>query len=189
MPLSLSISLPNSLHQFPRSFSADVAKTRPDAKMTPKMDHSHLSVLSVLRHYFSCNADRCLLYIILLLERQTLYTSMWNHVELLFDIIYFVHFYWIRLFIHDTNKCAFDIQGDSNWWTQLNSKRRHTPDNWLRYSNFCARSTGWLAWAMLKTLLNSSHVLFSYTQKILCCIVAILFSTDVAARLCARRAL
>jgi hypothetical protein len=27
-----------------------------------------------------------------------------------FDIIYFVHFDWITLFIHDTNKCIFDIQ-------------------------------------------------------------------------------
>ena len=31
--------------------------------------------------------------------------------------------------------------------------------SWLRYSKFSARSTGWLAWATLKTLLNSSHVL------------------------------
>jgi hypothetical protein len=36
---------------------------------------------------------------------------------------------------------------------------QHTPDSWLRYSKFSARSTGWLAWATLKTLLNSSHVL------------------------------
>jgi hypothetical protein len=26
-----------------------------------------------------------------------------------FDIIYSMHLYWIKLFIHDTNKCSFDI--------------------------------------------------------------------------------
>jgi len=67
------------------------------------------------------------------------------------------------------------IQGDSKRWTQractscrrygLNSKRRlnNTPDSWLRYSKFSARSTGWIARATLKTLLNSSHVLLWYT--------------------------
>jgi len=40
---------------------------------------------------------------------------------------------------------------------------QHTPDSWLRYSKFSARSTDWLAWATLKTLFNSSHVLFWYT--------------------------
>ena len=40
---------------------------------------------------------------------------------------------------------------------------RHTPDSWLRYSKFSARSTGWLAWAKLKILFNSSHVLLWYT--------------------------
>jgi len=35
--------------------------------------------------------------------------------------------------------------------------------SWLRYSKFSARSTGWLAWATLKTLLNSSYVLLWYT--------------------------
>jgi hypothetical protein len=106
----------------------------------------------------------------------------------------------------------------------------------LPYFKFSARSTGWLAWATVKTVLNSSHVLlcFAFTQtacllklvipttnavpiggwmlkrrrnahctavadsvlmtsrkqkKILCCIVAILLSTDAAARLCARQAL
>ena len=47
------------------------------------------------------------------------------------------------------------VQGDSKRWTQLNRKRR-------LYSKFSARSTGWLAWATLKTLLNSSHVLLWY---------------------------
>ena len=37
------------------------------------------------------------------------------------------------------------------------------PDGWLRYFKLSARSTGWPAWATLKTLLNSSHVLFWYT--------------------------
>jgi len=118
---------------------------------------------------------------------------------------------------------------------------QHTPDSWLRYFKFSARSTGWLAWATLKTLLNSSQVLlwytwwaraFAFTQtayllklvipttnalprwmsnvetkrnarctavadsvlmnsrtQILCCIEAIWFSTDAAARLYYRRAI
>ena len=128
-------------------------------------------------------------------------------------------------------------------WLEQQTAPQHTPDSWLRYSKFSARSTGWLAWARLKTLFKSSHVLLWYTwsagafaftqtalfaeivdsndkcsssfggwmlkrrwnarctavadsvlmnsrtQKILCCIVAILLSTDAAARLCARRAL
>jgi len=39
------------------------------------------------------------------------------------------------------------------------------------------------------TAVADSVLMNSRTQKILCCIVAILFSTDAAARLCARRAL
>ena len=35
--------------------------------------------------------------------------------------------------------------------------------SWSRYSESSARSTGWLAWAALRTLLNSSHVLLWYT--------------------------
>ena len=53
-------------------------------------------------------------------------------------------------------------------WTQFVSlygfmAPQHTPDSWLRYSKFSARSTGWLAWATLKTLFNSSHLLLWYT--------------------------
>ena len=33
----------------------------------------------------------------------------------------------------------------------------------LRHSKFSTRSTDWLAWATLKTVLNSSHVLLRYT--------------------------
>ena len=40
---------------------------------------------------------------------------------------------------------------------------QHTPHSWLRYSKYSARFTGWLAWATLKTLFNSSHVLLWYT--------------------------
>jgi len=40
---------------------------------------------------------------------------------------------------------------------------QHASDSLLRYSKFSARSTGWLAWATLKILLNSSHVLLRYT--------------------------
>jgi len=75
------------------------------------------------------------------------------------------------------------IQGGSTGWTHLNSKRRlntrQTAGSGI--TKFSTRSTDWLAWATLKTLLNSSHVLFWYTQKLLCCIVAILHSTDAAA--------
>jgi len=39
------------------------------------------------------------------------------------------------------------------------------------------------------TAVVDSVLMHSRTQKILCCIVAILISTDAAARLCARRAL
>jgi len=45
-------------------------------------------------------------------------------------------------------------------WT-VNGASTHA--SWLRYSKFSAHSTGWLAWATLKTLLNSSHVLLWYT--------------------------
>ena len=37
--------------------------------------------------------------------------------------------------------------------------------SWLRYSQFSPRSTGWLPWATLKTLLNSSHVLLWHTRS------------------------
>ena len=48
-------------------------------------------------------------------------------------------------------------------WLEQQKVPKPTPDSWLRYSKFSARSTGWLAWATLKTLLNSSHVLLWYT--------------------------
>ena len=135
----------------------------------------------------------------------------------------------------------------TGWFKKMDSIEeytapQHTPDSWLRCSKFSARSKGWLAWATLKTLLNSSHVLlwytwsagaFAFTQtayllklvipttnflsrwrlnvetktkrtlhssrrlsfnepknaKFLCCIVAILLSTDTAAWLCDERVL
>ena len=42
---------------------------------------------------------------------------------------------------------------------------QHMPDSWLQYSKFSARSTGWLAWATLKTLLTSSHIHLWYTRS------------------------
>ena len=48
-------------------------------------------------------------------------------------------------------------------WLEQQTAPQHTPDSWLRYSKFSARSTGWLGWATLKTLFNSSHVLLWYT--------------------------
>jgi len=54
------------------------------------------------------------------------------------------------------------------WFKEMDSIEQktapqHTPDSWLRYSKFSTRSTAWLAWATLKTLLNSYHVLLWYT--------------------------
>ena len=144
---------------------------------------------------------------------------------------------------HKPYNCV-KIQSDSKRdSTEQQTAPQRTPESWLRYSKFSARSTGWLAWATLKTLLNSCHVLLWYTwsagafaftqtayllklviptinalprwrlnvetktkrtlhssrrlsfneltnaKKNLCCIVAILLSTDAAARLCARWAL
>jgi len=55
------------------------------------------------------------------------------------------------------------IQGDSKRWTQLKSKWRHN----TRQTVGCGiRCTGWLAWATLKTLFNSSHVLLWYTWSV-----------------------
>ena len=48
-------------------------------------------------------------------------------------------------------------------WLQQYTAPQHTPDSCLRYSKSSARSTGWLAWATLETLFNSSHVLLWYT--------------------------
>ena len=48
-------------------------------------------------------------------------------------------------------------------WLEQQTAPQHTPDSWLRYSKFSARSTGWLGWATLKTLFSSSHVLLWYT--------------------------
>jgi hypothetical protein len=39
---------------------------------------------------------------------------------------------------------------------------QHKPNSWLLYFKFSARSTGWLAWATLKLLLNSCHILLWY---------------------------
>jgi len=83
---------------------------------------------------------------------------------------------------------------NTGWFTKMDSIEQqtapeHTPDSCLQYSKFSAPSTGWLTWTTLKTLLYLSHVLLWYTQKCLCCIVAILFSTDAATRLSNRRAL
>ena len=47
----------------------------------------------------------------------------------------------------------------------------------------------WLLNVMFYVISTFYHIHFIVPKKILCCIVAILFSTDAAARLCARRAL
>jgi len=61
--------------------------------------------------------------------------------------------------------CYFHYTG---WFKKMDSIEeltapQHTPDSWLRFS---ARSTSWLAWATLKPLLNSSHVLLWYTWSV-----------------------
>jgi len=57
---------------------------------------------------------------------------------------------------------------EKGWFKKTDSTEQltapqHTPDSLLRYSKFSACSTGWLEWATLKTLLNSSHILLRYT--------------------------
>ena len=76
---------------------------------------------------------------------------------------------WSVIIITPTD--AHEVQSVSKRLTHfvslydLNSKTapQRTPDSWLRYSKFSARSVGWLAWATLKTLWNSSHILLWYT--------------------------
>ena len=65
----------------------------------------------------------------------------------------------------------------SNWWFQR--QMLFLVEGWMlkQRRNTCC------------TAVADSILMNSRTQKILCCIVAILFSTDAAARLCARRAL
>ena len=50
-------------------------------------------------------------------------------------------------------------------WLEQKTAPQYTPDSWLRYSKFSARSAGWLACATLKTLLNSSDFLPWYTSS------------------------
>ena len=65
----------------------------------------------------------------------------------------------------------------SNWWFQ--QQMLFLVAGWILKRRRNARFT-----AVADSVLMNSR-----TQKILCCIVAILLSTDAAARLCARRAL
>jgi len=65
----------------------------------------------------------------------------------------------------------------SNWWFQL--QMLFLVGGWMLKRRRNARCT-----AVADSVLMNSR-----TQKILCCLVAILLSTDAAARLCARRAL
>jgi len=65
----------------------------------------------------------------------------------------------------------------SNWWFQR--QMLFLVGGWMLKQRRNARCT-----AVADSVLMNSR-----TQKILCCIVAILLSTDAAARLCARRAL
>jgi len=65
----------------------------------------------------------------------------------------------------------------SNWWFQR--QMLFLFGGWMLKRRRKARCTA----------VADSVLLNSRTQKILCCIVAILLSTDAAARLCARRAL
>ena len=53
------------------------------------------------------------------------------------------------------------IQRDGLSWT-VNGASTHARQL-VAVLQFSTRSTGWLAWATLRTLINSSHVLFWYT--------------------------
>jgi len=64
----------------------------------------------------------------------------------------------------------------SNWWFQ---RQMLSLGGWMLKRRRNAR----------RTAVADSVLMNSQTQKILCYIVAILLSTDAAARLCARRAL
>ena len=85
----------------------------------------------------------------------------------------------------------FNIQDDSKRWTLSRGRPDLLP---LHRQPIC--SNWWFQRRMLKrrwnarcTAVADSVLMNSRTQKILCCIVAILLSTDAAARLCATRAL
>ena len=63
------------------------------------------------------------------------------------------------------------VHENTEWFKKIDSIEKstapqHTPDSWLPHSKFSARSTGWLAWDTLKTLLNSSHILLRYTWSV-----------------------
>ena len=95
-----------------------------------------------------------------------------NNFKYISAYTYTYIFIWIGLFnVSDrtsSNGYSAIIQDDSKRWTYFVSlyvlmAPQHTPDSWLRYSKFSASSACWLAWAKLKTVLKSSHVLLWYT--------------------------
>ena len=100
---------------------------------------------------------------------------------------------WWWLLVTETcsNFTLLNIQGDSKRWTQSRGRPELLP---LHRQPIC--SDWWFQQRMLKrrrnarcTAVADSVLMNSRPQKILCCVVAILHSTDAAARLCARRAL
>ena len=99
-----------------------------------------------------------------------------SHTKILSEVqpLLFPKMFTIRVFVSSTIYYAVLQLQSTGWFKKIDSlcksfwpeqwtALQHTPDSWLRYSKFSARSTGWLAWATFKTLLNSSHVLTWYT--------------------------
>ena len=89
---------------------------------------------------------------------------------------------WIRLTFSDTRRRP----------ELLPLHRQPVCSNWWFQRQIISLVGGWMLkrrWNARCTAVADSVLMNSRTQKILCCIVAILLSTDVAARLCARRAL
>jgi len=82
------------------------------------------------------------------------------------------------------------IQSDSKRWTQLKSKRRLNTCQTVVCGIPSSLLTLRADLSGLRSKLSWIRLTFSSdTRKTLCCIVAILLSTDAAAWLCARRAL
>jgi len=112
-------------------------------------------------------------------------------------LLYLLSFYLIFRCLRYNN-----IQRDSKRWTQFHKSifrlellplhRQPICSNWWFQRQMLSLIGGWILKRRRNarcTAVADSVLMNSRKQKILCCIVAILLSTDAAARLCARRAL
>jgi len=90
---------------------------------------------------------------------------------------------WIRL----------TFSSDTRGWPELLPlQRQPICSNWWVQRQMLILAGGWMLkrrWNACCTAVTDSVLVNSWTQKILCCMVAILLSTDTAAWLCARRVL